>query len=161
MATQQTLANDTRAISIFVGYLFICSSLTAFIARDLVGQYRKQRTKSSSTAFTRPTLIFAACAAVSLAVTWYYMLSFFSLSYCAWAFHHGFQLPARPHSFNELSQWIQELRLGSWLKDVKLFREAWETAMETPGRLCWSQPIFFIATLWAFFVGENGMSGFT
>jgi hypothetical protein len=84
------------------------------------------------------------------------MLSFFGLSYRTWALRHGISPPTQPHNVKELRHWIQAIHLGAWLKDVKLFRDAWETATETYGRLFWSQPIFFITSLWAFFIGDQG-----
>ena len=98
----------------------------------------------------------SACATVSLGVTWYYMLSFFSLSYRTWALQRDIGLPARPHDIDSLGQWLKFVRLGAWLKDVQLFRDAWEVAMESHSRLLWSQPIFFITMTWAFFIGERG-----
>ena len=146
--------NDIRAIVIFGGYLSICGLLTGTIVKDLMTEHYKLKKRASSTS----TLVFASCAAVSLSVTWYYMLCFFSLSYRAWAWEHGINPPSQPHNVKELSQWLQTIHLGAWLQDVKLFKDAWETAMESPGRLLWSQPIFFITSVWAFFIGEQGTS---
>jgi hypothetical protein len=147
-------SNDLRAIAIFGGYLSTCGFLTGIIVKDLVTEHGKLKRRVSST----PIIVFAGCAAVSLGVTWYYMLSFFSLSYRAWALQHGISPPTQPHHVKELRPWIQAIHLGAWLKDVQLFRDAWETAMESYGRLFWSQPIFFITSIWAFFIGDQGMS---
>ena len=84
------------------------------------------------------------------------MVDFFSLSYRTWAHEHGIRVPARPQTFQHMYLWAEEIHLGSWLGDVKLFREAWEIAMESYGRLVWSQPIFFITATWSFFIGEQG-----
>ena len=156
-------SSDVRAIGIFVSYLSICILLTGLIVRDLAKQHNLRRNRRSSSEQATSTyltsiLAFSICAAVSLGVTWYYMLGFFSLSYRTWALQHGIDLPTRPHNIESLGQWLKLIRLGAWLKDVQLFRDAWEVTMESHSRLVWSQPIFFIATSWAFFVGERGMS---
>ena len=145
-------SSDVRAIAIFGGYLSICGLLSGTIVKDLITQHYKFRNRVSST----PTLVFASCATVSLGITWYYMLSFFGLSYRTWALQHDISIPKPPHNTEELSRWIHTIQLGAWLKDVKLFKDAWETAMESHGRLLWSQPIFFITSMWAFFIGEQG-----
>lgn len=152
--------DDTRALLIFGTYLSICTSLTGLIVRDLFKQYKsvQHRSWGTNTIYrsTNTTQVFAACAAVSLSITWYYMISFFSVSYQAWAFPRGTPVLSAPAESSGLILWMHGIHLGQWLKDVQLFREAWEIAMETPGRLAWSQPIFFITTAWGFFITHEG-----
>lgn len=150
-------SSNVRAISIFASYLTACALLTSLIIKDLMQQYRKRQKNHPAAATPVAALLFGVCALLSLGVTWHYMLSFFSLSYRAWASEHGVGLPDRPQTLQELNLWVNKIQLGPWLKDVKLFREAWEVAMETPGRLVWSQPIFFVTSVWAFYIGEQGM----
>ena len=147
-------SSDVRAISIFATYLSTCTLLTGIIVRDLIQQYRRRRGHKPSVNITLCALL-AILALLSLATTWSYMLEFFSLSYRAWAHENGISTPARPNRIQDLHLWVGEIHLGSWLGDVKLFREAWEIAMENHGRLIWSQPIFFITAAWAFFIGEQ------
>lgn len=150
---------NLRAISIFASYLLTCCLLTGLIIRDLLIQHRiRQNGRTLKALPPRPTaaMVFATCAIGSLGVTWYYMLSFFSLSYRAWALQHSVQLPSIPKTIQEIGNFVNAIHLGAWLKDVKLFKDAWEVAMETPGRLFWSSPIFFISTIWAIFVGDEG-----
>ena len=148
-------SSNVRAITIFSTYLSTCTLLTSLLVRDLLQRYRRRRNDIPKGNITTCAL-FAVLASLSLATTWRYMLQFFSLSYHAWAHEHGINVPARPQTFQDLYSWVGEIHLGSWLGDVKLFREAWEIAMESYGRLVWSQPIFFITTIWAFFIGEQG-----
>lgn len=49
-------------------------------------------------------------------------------------------------------------KLEMWLRDAKLFREAWETVIESPARFWWSGQIFLWATGWGLFLGVMGMS---
>jgi hypothetical protein len=152
-----------RAIGIFGSYLSTCVLLTGLIVRDLFKQHNLRRNRGSSSGQATSSsltsiLAFSICATVSLGITWYYMLSFFSLSYRTWALQHGISLPTWPNNIEGLVQCLKLIRLGAWLKDVQLFRDAWEVAMESHSRLLWSQPIFFITTTWAFFVGERGMT---
>lgn len=154
--------DQARAVLIFGSYLIICASLTALIGRDLLKRWRSIRNTANGKKRPLPkpstgaAQISLASAAVCLGITWYHMLSFFSLSYRVWAVQHGIKLLAAPQSLAELISWMQAIHLGQWLKDVKLFREAWEVAMETPARLFWSQPIFFITAAWSFYVGRQG-----
>jgi hypothetical protein len=48
------------------------------------------------------------------------------------------------------------LALGRWLKDTKLFREAWEIAVEKSARYWWTQQIFFGTAAWSVFLGIEG-----
>ena len=154
-------SGDTRALVIFGAYLSTCTLLSALIIQDLFSQYstryaREKYMVYSSSLSPGTALIFGFCAVFCLGITWYYMFSFFSLSYKAWAFRNGIEIPSTPGSIRDLRSWIDDVRLGAWLKDVQLFRDAWEMAMETHGRLFWSQSIFFITTAWSFFVGDQG-----
>lgn len=47
-------------------------------------------------------------------------------------------------------------RLELWLQNTKLFREAWETVIETPSRFWWSGQIFLWTTGWTLFLGVMG-----
>lgn len=47
-------------------------------------------------------------------------------------------------------------RLELWLQNTKLFREAWETVIETPARFWWSGQIFLWTTGWSLFLGVMG-----
>ena len=158
--TTRTLYNgDVRALVIFGSYLSTCTLLTAVLVRDLYRQYlsRHKRTDPEAIQFSiRTTHIFVACAVVSLSITWYYMTNFFSMSYQAWALQNGILIPTAPQKLGDVITWMHAIRLGPWLEAVQLFRDAWEVAMETPGRLVWSQPIFFITAAWAFFIGHEG-----
>ena len=152
---------DIRALCIFGGYLSTCTLLTALIIGDLCKQYRtwenQQKTKGHfRRPGTRTVRIFGACATICLSITWYYMISFFALSYQVWAVQNVVNVPETPWHLGEVAPWVRSLQLGSWLKDVQLFRDAWEVAMETPGRLFWSQPIFFVTTAWSFYIGYQG-----
>ena len=72
------------------------------------------------------------------------MFIFFSHSYRQWCLKYGAGL-AQSNDFDNLE-------LGRWLKDTKLFKEAWGSVVETPARVWWSQQIFFSAAGWSVFL---------
>lgn len=149
-----TDASNTRAVSIFITYLstnFFLFQLTV----ASIGDFSRSPSRKSN----RGVLLFNILQSVSLGVTWYYMSSFFGLSYRSWASDHGVPLPAIPDlkSLGQVGEALAAIRLGPWLKDVKLFRDAWETVVETPARTCWSLPIFFITMAWSVFIAKEGM----
>lgn len=84
----------------------------------------------------RPVIPFAALAAVSLATTWYYMFCYFRWSYLDWA------------STQPLHD-STDLRLGQWLRDTSLFKQAWASTVRTPLRTWWSLQIFGFCAIWS------------
>ncbi|RMZ84436.1 hypothetical protein DV738_g839, partial [Chaetothyriales sp. CBS 135597] len=71
------------------------------------------------------------------------MLRFFSVSYHSWASAQT----AHPDEC---------LNFALWLRDTRLFEQAWWTAVATPARFWWTQQIFFFTTGWSVFVGREG-----
>jgi len=146
---------EFRALAIFASYLAACACLTGLICRNLYKQVQRRGDRHHRSA-NSSIQAFSMLAVICLGITWYYMLSFFSLSYRVWVLQHGISIPVTPQNLRNSIQWVAQLQLGAWLKDVKLFRDAWEVAMETPGRLFWAQPIFFVTAAWSFYVGHQG-----
>lgn len=148
MASDDIHAREFGAAAVFGSYLATCLGLTLLIASDLASRIESRlqgqnRPKDAKPLPLQRLKVFMMLAGICLSVTWYYMISFFQLSYKIWALEHVVA------SF--------DLRLATaWLKDVQLFRDAWEVALETPGRLFWSQPIFFITAAWSIYVCRAG-----
>lgn len=151
-------SSNTRALLIFTGYITINISLAFLIARSIVNAYVRSPSSYRQSRRYASILVFTNLALLSLSVTWYYMTSFFALSYQSWALTNNVTLPESSLFEMGPTLWFSQVHLGSWLKDVQLFREAWETVVETPGRRCWSLPIFFFTTGWSFYIAQEGKS---
>jgi hypothetical protein len=152
--------SNLKPLAIFGGYLLNAIGLTAFLSYFVLYRAFQSLPPSQATRFRasnrkKHVQIFSALAIVSLGVTWYYMLSFFWLSYRSWASEMGELVPG--HFWSEYTRGqIQGLELGRWLKDTELFREAWEIASEKSGRYWWTQQIFLGAAAWSVFLGMEG-----
>ncbi|KAF2841814.1 hypothetical protein M501DRAFT_1013202 [Patellaria atrata CBS 101060] len=138
--------SNVKPITIFSSYMLLAITLTSFIIRRLI--------QSSPTSIrpkndTFKIILFSILAIISLGTTWFYMLEFFKYSYRLWAERRDIKLPESFQAglLSIGSNDKHSLRLGSWLKDSKLFKEAWGTALETPLRQWWTQQIFFFAAL--------------
>lgn len=127
--------NNTRAYSIFYGYLLTCAGLAAFIIHRLLKSYivlSKSRTARPPP--KKHVMVFAALATGSLLTTWYYMLQYFKVSYQTWLMWR---------SYWELSP--DKNHWGIWLRETSLFKEAWELVIVGNARYWWSHQIFFFA----------------
>ncbi|KAF2493289.1 hypothetical protein BU16DRAFT_619630 [Lophium mytilinum] len=146
-----SVTSNARPIGIFSSYMLLCVSLTILILRSLYKSSQRLSSPQKATpdqfGRTQRVVLFAALATISLGTTWYYMFSFFSHSYRHW-------LSIQPIPLLQDA----ELELGAWLKDTKLFKEAWGTALETPERFWWTQQIFFFTSIWSVFQGQQGFS---
>ena len=150
-------ASNIKPIAILCSYLCLAALLTAQILRVLY----QAKIRPQIQPHYRPTnsahlVIFATLAVVSLAITWYYMLAFFTLSYQTWARNNNVPLPARLDVLLARNNDVGGLHLGAWLRDTKLFKDAWETVIDGSGRFWWSQQIFLITTIWSVFLGVEG-----
>lgn len=133
-----------QALPTLVSYLLLAFLLTARISHTLYKQSKQLQLEEWRT--TRPhVVLFALLAVASLGVTWYYMLSFFSYSYHNWACRAGLAYGA-----------VNLEKIERWLQDTVLFKQAWETVVETPQRFWWSGQIFLWATGWSLFLGVMG-----
>jgi hypothetical protein len=166
-----TPAITYRSLPILISYISLCATLSLRVIQTIHSRYKARQSQhdwsSSTTPQRRHFNVFASLAALSLGATWYYMFAFFAHSYRAWA---GTQQPqlqqARPLVLGlddggggllSMST-AMLLKLEMWLHDAKLFREAWETVIESPARFWWSGQIFLWATAWSLFLGVMGMS---
>ncbi|KAL7269878.1 hypothetical protein RUND412_007438 [Rhizina undulata] len=129
--------DNLKAISIFTSYFLSIFLLLSLVLSSLyrASTLKAKRNKSA-------IIIFTFLALASLGSTWYYMGSYFRHSYVRWALRY--RVPK------------EGLRLGDWLKDVKLFKEAWEAVVVTPERWWWSQQIFLGTCGWSVFMGAEG-----
>lgn len=165
-----------RSLPILLSYITVCATLSLHTCRTIHARYKTRQSRNdwSSTATTtnprRHFRIFVTLAALSLAATWYYMFAFFAHSYRTWAGSQQSQtqqllLAAAAGSgggIGSVGSGVQSIstifKLEMWLRDAKLFREAWETVIESPARFWWSGQIFLWATGWSLFLGIMGMS---
>lgn len=138
--------SNARPLAIFFGYLILAASLTAAcIAIIRAGPGR--RTSPQSTPTRRPraaVAVFVFLAVSGLAITWYHMFRFFFWSYEQWALVHP--------------EGGDTLRLGNWLRDTKLFEQAWAATLETAPRAWWSLQIFGFCGVWSVMLACEGES---
>ncbi|KAF2812590.1 uncharacterized protein BDZ99DRAFT_461249 [Mytilinidion resinicola] len=143
--------SSARPIGIFSSYMLLCLSLAILILRSLYKSSQRrsfaQNLKPNQSRSTRRVVLFTVLSAISLGTTWYYMFCFFSHSYQQWSSRQSIHLSVDG-----------SLELGAWLRDTKLFKEAWGTALETPERFWWTQQIFFFTSIWSVFLGQQGFS---
>ncbi|KAF5244625.1 hypothetical protein FAUST_2141 [Fusarium austroamericanum] len=125
--------SNARPIAILAGYLTACATCAGISITTI---YRQAA--SSKAASRRPymIIIFSALAALSLATTWYHMFGFFKWSYQQW-------------ESTRLEKLDDELHLREWLRDTKLFRQAWVSTLEQPPRAFWSLQIFAFCANWS------------
>ena len=105
--------------------------------------------------------LFAVLALISLVATSYHMLQYFAVSYSAWAYEMGEVIRLTMWSDNGyIAFGALRLALGRWLKDISLFRDAWEIVIERSGTYWWSQQIFMGAAAWSVYVGIEDESSY-
>ncbi|KAJ6441195.1 putative AC transposase [Purpureocillium lavendulum] len=143
--------SNARPIAIFASYLLTAAALTAAsIAIACAGTRRPRGSVAPVAPSPGPAspppaaaasrrrharlVLFAGLAALSLATTWYHMFAFFRWSYLQWS----------------ASRRVDDgLRLGDWLRDTALFKQAWASTLETPPRAWWSLQIFGFCANWS------------
>ncbi|GAD98059.1 hypothetical protein AN4634.2 [Paecilomyces variotii No. 5] len=143
-----TTADDIsyRSLPILGGYLSVCAGLAGYIVYSLYGRLRYLRQHGEKREEHRYIPLFAALAILSFGATWYHMFSFFAYSYRDWACRTGF--------LGSVSLTARDLEL--WLRDTKLFQEAWGAVVESPWRFWWSEQIFLWTVGWSLFLGISG-----
>jgi hypothetical protein len=134
-----------RPLAIFTFYMTLALTLTVTIIQTIIKRRKVNASKLSPSQITK-LRVFSFLAILSLGTTWYYMFQFFVVSYKSWAS----TFPA------VVSGELRGLQLGLWLKDSKLFEEAWGTACATPIRYWWTQQIFLWTTIWSLGLGKTG-----
>jgi hypothetical protein len=83
--------------------------------------------------------IFHILGALSLGVTWYFMILFMRDSYLDY--------------YKPLSPAVSISSLSSWLQETQLFEQAWQIVCETPGRWWWSSQLCtYTAGIWTVFI---------
>ena len=156
-------ASNIKPVTILGSYLCLAAVLTAQILRLLYQAKVRPQTQQQDPRYRTPKsahlVLFATLAVVSLVITWYYMLAFFKLSYQTWARNNNVPLPVRLWRSDVLlarNEDVGGLHLGPWLRETKLFKDAWETVIDGKARFWWSQQIFLITTIWSVFLGVEG-----
>lgn len=142
-----------RSLPILISYIILAAALALNACRSIFNRYQARQKKNDWASPGRRWhfLLFVLLAALSLGATWYYMFAFFVHSYRNWE-QTGGALALRGRELSVL------YRLELWLQETKLFREAWETVIETPARFWWSGQIFLWTTAWSLFLGVMGMN---
>ncbi|KAL2047613.1 hypothetical protein N7G274_000655 [Stereocaulon virgatum] len=155
--------SNVRPIAILAAYLSLSTLLTCSILRTLYRMSNHSRARQANARHqplrSRQLLIFAGLAVICLGITWFYMLSFFTFSYQEWAHKEDVVLPTGlwgPGGVFGGGKDKVRLHLGPWLRDTKLFREAWETVLDGSIRFWWSQHIFLITMAWSVYLGIEG-----
>jgi hypothetical protein len=139
--------SNFRPLAIFTSYMVLALTLTLTIL-NTIAKRRKINKSILLPVETKKIRIFAVLAILSLGTTWYYMFQFFALSYRTWASNFA------PTTEGEANG----LQLGLWLRDSRLFEEAWGFACATPHRWWWTQQIFLCTTMWSLILGREGTS---
>ncbi|KAF6807379.1 hypothetical protein CPLU01_15802 [Colletotrichum plurivorum] len=135
--------SNVRPWAIFTGYMVLAAALTTKAIAIIRAQRRARSTGRSADGAgpapsgRRAVVLFSLLAALSLATTWYHMFRFFEWSYGQWAIAHVAGADA------------DGLRLGEWLRDTSLFRQAWASTLETAPRAWWSLQIFGFCANWS------------
>ncbi|RPB20497.1 hypothetical protein L211DRAFT_829397 [Terfezia boudieri ATCC MYA-4762] len=140
---------NTKSISIFTSYFLAIVTCAFVIVRSILSSFRfcKRNGISKSTKHNLCTqfVLFVILTALSFGFTWYNMLRFFHLSYTIWS---TTVTPLdTPHT------------IGNWLRDTKLFEEAYRIVVITPERWWWSQQIFLACFGWGVWVSYQGKPG--
>lgn len=145
-----------RSSPILASYLVFAAALAFNACRTIFTRYQaRQKNNDWAAAQSRANfLLFAVLASLSLASTWYYMFAFFAHTYRNWEARSLL-------SANEQMELSLVTKLELWLQNTELFREAWETVIETPVRFWWSGQIFLWTTGWSVFLGVMGMWPFS
>lgn len=160
-----TSNSNFQPLVLLGSYLFVTGALTTLIVRNVI--YRasnalppSQTTRHRESKRRKHVQIFAALAALSLAMTGYHVYSSLSLSYRVWALERGEMLPNGLFGPGGIVGGGDEsvgLELGRWLKDTSLLLDHWEIIIEKSRRFWWSQQLLLGSTVLSLFMGIEGM----
>lgn len=143
---------DHRSVSILSFYLTSCAALTIKILLNIYRRYQVRKTQLYwHRSHGRQFVVFIALSILSIATTWYYMFAFFTHSYRSW---EAGQSPTQ-QALIKVAPFLEKWEM--WLRDRKLFLEAWESVFATPARTWWSGQIFLWTIGWSFFLGVMGL----
>ncbi|KAH0421166.1 hypothetical protein CcaCcLH18_13599 [Colletotrichum camelliae] len=139
--------SNVRPWTIFTGYMILAAALTIKSIAIIRSQRKSSLARPAQddpgrSARRRAVPVFGILAVVSLATTWYHMFRFFEWSYQQWAISHVFAGVG-------ITGGEGGLRLGEWLRDTSLFKQAWASTLETGPRAWWSLQIFGFCANWS------------
>ncbi|KAF4125133.1 hypothetical protein GMORB2_3972 [Geosmithia morbida] len=135
--------SNVRPLAIFSGYMVTAAVLTAAcisIIRGGLSRQQRQPWPQRKLALT----VFSLLAAFSLGMTWYHMFRFFGWSYNEWKAR---QIPGLLDP--------DVVHLGRWLRETKLFQQAWATVLDSPSRSWWSLQIFGFCANWSVMLADQ------
>ncbi|KAF8419371.1 hypothetical protein EV426DRAFT_293453 [Tirmania nivea] len=137
---------NIKSVSIFTSYFLAILACTFVIVTSILRPLgtRKWNGANRSTKHTlySQLVLFVILSILSLSFTWYHMLRFFHLSYATWS--TTVASPDTPRT------------IGYWLRDTKLFEEAYRIVVITPERWWWSQQIFLACFGWGIWISYQG-----
>lgn len=153
----QFALKDYRSLPILIFYLSLAAFLSLRICTSIIYKASARQQQQQQTRDSRHVRIYILLATLSLFATWYYMFAFFASSYETWLSTRT-TITATGTSCGNSSLLRLLRRIELWLRDTKLFKEAWQTVVETPARTWWSGQIFLWTTGWSLFLGVMGES---
>lgn len=132
---------NATPLAILASYMVTAVALAVCCIRVIRG-HPPRASRPSAVSFT----VFTTLSILSLATTWSYMFAYFRWSYLDWAASSSPPVDAN------------QLRLGEWLHDTSLFKQAWFSALETPARAWWTLQIFGFCAIWSVMLSVQGKS---
>jgi hypothetical protein len=128
-------ASNARPYVIFYTYLSVFLAVTISIVSKLLKKHESLLASAPSKLPPKRHLrTFAGLAAFSLLSTWGFMFRYFQWSYENWSAVRA------PRDLDpSMKHW------DLWLKEISLFKEAWESVIVGHARYWWSHQIFFFA----------------
>ncbi|KAF4223382.1 hypothetical protein CNMCM6457_000491 [Aspergillus fumigatiaffinis] len=145
------MLQEYRSLPILIFYLSLASALAGHACLTIYYRYQTCKTNVQwQRKHSHKLVLFILLACASLASTWFYMFAFFAHSYRSW------RSQCTLAQLHELERASLPMKGELWLRDTKLFKQAWETVSETPERHWWSGQIFMFTIAWSIFLGVMG-----
>lgn len=151
---------QTRSLVIFAAYNTTCLLVACRCVHIITREKRRgpvssppSSTQHDDARIRRRMRMFGAAALFSILSTWYFMIRFYVHSYQDWLVRNAVLQASKQEDGSGLV-----ILLASWLRDTKLFEQAWSAVVKTQTRLWWSQQIFGFCAGWSVFLGFQGKS---
>ena len=158
-----TLGEDTKNVSgamIFLGYILAALLLTAFICRDLIGQYLSlPKSLWNKNDLHKQLRTFASLTLLSFTVLSYHMIDFLLESYQQWAIGRDIELPLRIYGKSGLfGSGLHRTPLypWSWMKASNLFQDFARSICEPQEHFWWSSQALLFTLAWSAFLSLEG-----
>ncbi|KAF8455248.1 hypothetical protein BDZ91DRAFT_538750 [Kalaharituber pfeilii] len=135
------------SIFIFANYflnIFVCFAWIFWSLLEPEREHRRNGGPTNVKSLRASIVTFSLLTLTALLLTWYHMIRFFELSYTQWDKKADPDIPRT---------------MGYWLRDTKLFEEAYRNVVMTPERWWWSQQIFLACFGWGIWLSYQGAGG--